>query len=163
MVLFPMATCMGCIDVNGAGLLFILLYYCCSSRLTPQPPALHSCLSLSFPGMSEITREGEGNTMPGTATEVRADRFSRRISLRKRTSNTGSAAVARTGEGSMPLSGVGCFHSHSNMATLTLWQYCFAYSHFFQPLHTVIYSRSKWAEWNHQVMQYKGGGSFWQM
>ena len=58
----------------------------------------------------------------------------------------------------MPLSGVGCFHSHSNMATLTLWQYCFAYSHFFQPLHTVIYSRSKWAEWNHQVMQYKGGG-----
>lgn len=92
-VLFPMATCMGCIDVNGAGLLFILLYYCCSSRLTPQPPALHSCLSLSFPGMSEITREGEGNTMPGTATEVRADRFSRRISLRKRTSNTGSAAV----------------------------------------------------------------------
>ena len=129
-VLFPMATCMGCIDVNGAGLLFILLYYCCSSRLTPQPPALHSCLSLSFPGMSEITREGEGK---------------------------------RTGEGSMPLSGVGCFHSHSNMATLTLWQYCFAYSHFFQPLHTVIYSRSKWAEWNHQVMQYKGGGSFWQM
>ena len=54
-VLFPMATCMGCIGVNGAGLLFILLYYCCSSRLTPQPPALHSCLSLSFPCGSFFT------------------------------------------------------------------------------------------------------------